>query len=293
MTAVQVFTFLRRRDSTRLGSANSSARLMAARALNHTASPAAADLRGKPQEESGKMETGNNEWKSRLVSKPTLGGLRASAVSFSVSDIRVLRSAFSVSHSPLTLPIRLLVGVSFCMAMTLTVPAQSPLSMIVDAIRLVESGGTNVPGDGGRAAGEWQLHAAACRDVGARHMEAWNHTRAREIATAYVTRLRSELARRLRRDPTAAEIYAAYNLGVRGFSRRGLRLDRCPPLTRARAAAVATLYEQHLLTTQDASLEARFAELVAAGKKLSIRHSAVETITVSRGGVAGCKGNSQ
>jgi hypothetical protein len=163
--------------------------------------------------------------------------------------------------------------------------AEPPVAVVVDAIRMVESGGRNVSGDGGRAVGEWQLHAGACEDAGKREaasgkrqagsgklwseQDRWVPERAREIATAYVTLLSGELAKRLRRAPTTAEIYAAYNLGLRGFERRGFALRRCPKITRERAAIVAASAERRAREIEDKKWAERYQELVKQGRSLA------------------------
>ena len=94
---------------------------------------------------------------------------------------------------------------------------------------------------------------------------------AREIAAVYVSWIRGELLARLHRGPSPAEIYAAYNIGLRGFARRGFRLDRCPRVTRDRAAVVAAGVSRRMWALDNAELDRRFNELVAEGERLRIR----------------------
>tara|TARA_B100001123_G_C15280603_1_gene1013872 strand:- start:1277 stop:1741 length:465 start_codon:yes stop_codon:yes gene_type:complete len=47
----------------------------------------------------------------------------------------------------------------------------------------------------------------------------------------YLSLIHSQLRRKMGRDPNAGELYAAYNLGVRGFERRGFQLDKTPEIT--------------------------------------------------------------
>ena len=81
----------------------------------------------------------------------------------------------------------------------------------------------------------------------------------------------SELLARLHRGPSPAEIYAAYNIGLRGFARRGFRLDRCPRVTRDRAAVVAAGVSRRMWALDNAELDRRFNVLVAEGERLRIR----------------------
>lgn len=135
---------------------------------------------------------------------------------------------------------------------------------LLDAVAIVESNGRNVPGDNGRAAGVYQLHTAACADNGAAHAEAWDRTRAREIARRHLESLNDRLAAALGRKPSIPGLYAAYNLGWDGFKRRGFRLARCPSSTRRAAAVVAALVRAR----DAAEFETRYQQLAANTERM-------------------------
>jgi hypothetical protein len=48
--------------------------------------------------------------------------------------------------------------------------------------------------------------------------------------------IEERLLKAMGRNPSLGEIYAAYNLGITGFARRGYRLSDCPESTRRNAA---------------------------------------------------------
>lgn len=128
---------------------------------------------------------------------------------------------------------------------------------LLDAVAEVESQWQNVPGDGGRAAGVWQLHVGACADAGGRHADAWQLDRARTLARCYLKITLDRLRRGMRREPSIEELYAGYNLGARGFRQCGFDLRRCNTVTRGRAAMVARLVDD----AKSAVLERRCREL--------------------------------
>lgn len=101
----------------------------------------------------------------------------------------------------------------------------------VDAVEHVESGGRNISGDKGKAAGVFQFWAVAwadCSKVRAKaglpvhpyHM-ATNRKVAREYARTWLTYLRNRLTIEIGRPASAAETWLAYNLGLTGFKAVG------------------------------------------------------------------------
>ncbi|MFN7140552.1 MAG: transglycosylase SLT domain-containing protein [Limisphaerales bacterium] len=104
-----------------------------------------------------------------------------------------------------------------------------PKEELLDAIRQVESsGGKFVYGDNGRSLGEFQMTQAAWIDVNrwrkARGLTLHNYRDevfrpqiARQYASNYISILRQGLLHKLKREPTASEIYAAYNIGLAKF----------------------------------------------------------------------------
>lgn len=104
-----------------------------------------------------------------------------------------------------------------------------PSEELLDAIRQIESsGGKFVYGDGGRSLGDFQMGRAAWTDVNqwrkARKLKLYNYRTdvfkkdiAREYASNYLSILATGLRKKLRREPSASELYAAYNIGLRKF----------------------------------------------------------------------------
>lgn len=121
----------------------------------------------------------------------------------------------------------------------------------VDRVAVVESRFDHAAvGDGSRARGAWQMWASAWDQINSDRRKlgkfqydwatyAHDPAVAREYATAYLIWTERSLARRLGRQPTASEIYAAWNLGIGGFAKRGFSLARVPSATRNAIARLA------------------------------------------------------
>jgi hypothetical protein len=139
-----------------------------------------------------------------------------------------------------------------CLLMGLAVAsARTPSEHLLDAIRLVESsGGLFVRGDNGLALGDFQIHRAAWEDVNqwrkGRGIKTFNYDRTalapdvnRAYAADYIRILHEQLRERLRRDPTGAELYAAYNLGLSGFGQKcGFRVNRVNAVTASKCRQI-------------------------------------------------------
>lgn len=111
-----------------------------------------------------------------------------------------------------------------------------PSEGFLNAVRRAESAnGRFTVGDDGRSLGDYQLSEAAWCDVNAwrnarslptfdydKHV--WSEPVSRTYAADYFKILHGQLRRRLQRAPSAAELYAAYNLGMSSFIRRHFRL---------------------------------------------------------------------
>ena len=105
---------------------------------------------------------------------------------------------------------------------------------LLDAIHVLES----QPGrsDGGRAHGEFQMHAAAFRDV--QRATGWKHDISvlcnpwwsREYARHYLRILSHHLASG-GREASPANLWAAWNLGPTRFRARGFSLSKLPRRT--------------------------------------------------------------
>lgn len=109
---------------------------------------------------------------------------------------------------------------------------------VLDAIAHVESGHRHqAVGDAGKARGAWQMHRAAWDDAARRLRVTWTHaeahdaTKARAIAADHLRWLEAQFTRRTGRQPSPADSYALWNLGVGGYARRNWDLAACPAIT--------------------------------------------------------------
>ncbi len=113
----------------------------------------------------------------------------------------------------------------------------------VKAVGRVESGNrSSAIGDAGKARGEFQIHkpswdqiSAARKSRGevAYQWEIYAHDSkvASQYATEYLRWVESSLSRKLKRQPSRAEIYAGWNLGLGSFAKRGYDLRKVPAIT--------------------------------------------------------------
>lgn len=118
----------------------------------------------------------------------------------------------------------------------------------LDAVAQVESSGKpNAVGDGGKALGMFQLHRAAWEDaakidrsLGDYNTGALNPETSRRAARVYFNALSARLIRaHVANSP--ANLYAAYNLGFTGYSKRGFSLGKCPATTQRAVKKLTTL----------------------------------------------------
>ena len=108
----------------------------------------------------------------------------------------------------------------------------------LDAVAMVESSGkTNAIGDNGKALGMFQLHRDAWEDaakidpsLGDYKTGALNRETSRRAARVYFNILSARLIRANAAN-SPANLYAAYNVGFAGFSKRGFSLSKCPVST--------------------------------------------------------------
>ena len=108
-------------------------------------------------------------------------------------------------------------------------PTLSVGENFLNAVAMVESSrNPSAIGDGGKATGEFQLHQAARQD--ARKLLGRAGTD-RELARAYLTSLAQRLEAKLGRKPSYSQVYAAYNMGYVGFSRRNFDVSKTPATT--------------------------------------------------------------
>ena len=134
-----------------------------------------------------------------------------------------------------------------------------PSDALLRAVRQVESNnGRRVYGDGGRSLGPFQISEGAWVDV-----SAWRKTRGQMVysyehhvlhnyinqayAADYLAMIHGELSRKLRREPTAGEIYAAYNMGLGNFAECNYRLARVNPTTARKCRQINELMERTML----------------------------------------------
>ena len=126
---------------------------------------------------------------------------------------------------------------------------------LVEAIRQVESGGRNVSGDHGMARGQWQFWAIAWRDVtlarGRNKLVtfsydfAWTEGYARVYAHDYLEILRGRFIKKTRREPSVAELWAVWNIGLsRFFEDYKGDFDKCPKRTQLNAAIIENMLKK-------------------------------------------------
>jgi hypothetical protein len=128
-----------------------------------------------------------------------------------------------------------------------------PSDALLRAVRIVESAdGQYLYGDSGRSLGPFQLSEAAWADV-----SGWRKTHGlklysyrqyvmhdyinRVYAADYLALIHSELSRKLHREPSHGEIYAAYNMGLSRFADCGYRLAHVNPGTARKCRQVHAL----------------------------------------------------
>lgn len=143
--------------------------------------------------------------------------------------------------------------------MALAVRGSVVTQNFLDAMERVESGmDAGAVGDHGRARGSFQFHAGAWAQVNGWRAGAglpavpWQpgaHCRAtaRRFAFEYCRWLETSLASARGTPPTVEHLYAAWNLGLAGFQRRGFQLERCPAVTRRAAGRVRAMVEKKTL----------------------------------------------
>ena len=122
---------------------------------------------------------------------------------------------------------------------------------LLDAVAFVESNGNpRAVGDQGKANGAFQMHKPAWADCSrwlkANGFKATPYAQgandpaiSRIYARTYLAMIHGQLAKRMGREPSAGELYAAYNMGVGGFAKRGFDVRRVPATTQR---AITKLY---------------------------------------------------
>jgi hypothetical protein len=133
-----------------------------------------------------------------------------------------------------------------------------PTDSFLRAVRMVESSnGQFKIGDNGQSLGDFQLSEAAWLDVNewrkARGLKIYNYERSvfnsfinRVYASNYLTILHTELSRKLKRPPTHAELYAAYNIGLATFAQVDFNLSRVNSMTREKCRQISEFLGESL-----------------------------------------------
>ena len=144
-----------------------------------------------------------------------------------------------------------LLAAAGCLIMSLTAQAVKIDGQLIHAVAMVESNTNHrAVGDQGKANGAFQMWKPAWADCSAWLKKNGFKTTpyekgvndpniSHQYCKIYLSLLHSQLRRKLDRDPTAADLYCAYNLGLRGFERRGFKLGNTPETTQR---AVNKLY---------------------------------------------------
>lgn len=125
---------------------------------------------------------------------------------------------------------------------------------VLKAVEQVESSGRGAStpsGDRGKAVGPFQFWAVAwadCSDVRRKaglavwpYSSASDPARARDYARTWLTVLKLRLAAEIGRQPFPGEIWLAWNLGWKGYSRYGFQWASVPAAKFAKARQVNTL----------------------------------------------------
>ena len=114
---------------------------------------------------------------------------------------------------------------------------------LIHAVAMVESNNNHrAVGDQGKANGAFQMWKPAWTDCSRWLKKNGFKTTSYEkgvndpnvshqYCKIYLSLLNSQLRRSLGREPSAAEVYAAFNLGHAGFKRRGFDLSKTPEIT--------------------------------------------------------------
>ncbi len=138
-----------------------------------------------------------------------------------------------------------------------------PDEALLLAIREVESnGGKYLYGDNGRSLGEYQMTRAAWNDVNkwrkARKSKAYDYRTyvftpaiAKDYASNYLSILRSGLQGKLRRAPSASELYAAYNMGFSKFGACGFNLGRINSTTARKCREIEGMLNQRMVASAE------------------------------------------
>jgi len=131
----------------------------------------------------------------------------------------------------------------------------SPHDRLLDAVCQIESsGGRFTSGDRGLSLGHFQIQKSAWSDVvewrRKQNLAVHNYREnvfnpriSRIYASNYLTLLYARLHQHYKRAPTAAELYAAYNMGMTSFRKCNYDLNQVNPVTIAKCQQLVALIE--------------------------------------------------
>ena len=135
-----------------------------------------------------------------------------------------------------------------CFAFMTVASAVEINGKLIHAVAMVESNNNHrAVGDQGKANGAFQMWKPAWQDCSkwlkrngfktTSYEKGVNDpTISHQYCKVYLSILNSQLRRSIGREPSAAELYAAYNLGYTGFKRRGFDISKTPSITQRAAA---------------------------------------------------------
>lgn len=142
-----------------------------------------------------------------------------------------------------------------CFAFMAVAQAVEINGKLINAVAMVESNNNHrAVGDQGKANGAFQMWKAAWQDCSkwlkrngfktTTYEKGVNDpTISHQYCKIYLSILNSQLRRSIGREPSAAELYAAYNLGFTGFKRRGFDISKTPSITQRAAVKLNRFLE--------------------------------------------------
>lgn len=142
-----------------------------------------------------------------------------------------------------------------CVAFMAVAQAVEINGKLIHAVAMVESNNNHrAVGDQGKANGAFQMWKPAWQDCSkwlkkngfktTTYEKGVNDpTISHQYCKIYLSILNGQLRRAIGREPNAAELYAAYNLGYTGFKRRGFDISKTPSITQRAAVKLNRFLE--------------------------------------------------
>ena len=142
-----------------------------------------------------------------------------------------------------------------CFAFMTVASAVEINGKLIHAVAMVESNNNHrAVGDQGKANGAFQMWKPAWQDCSkwlkkngfktTTYEKGVNDpTISHQYCKVYLSILNGQLRRSIGREPSAAELYAAYNLGFTGFKRRGFDISKTPSITQRAAVKLNRFLE--------------------------------------------------